>query len=42
MTSRQSYGLIKPNRIDYVYIVGMQSKCKYYTVIAFFGGEHPE
>jgi len=29
MTSRQSYGLINPNRIAYVYIVGIQSKCKY-------------
>jgi len=29
MTSRQSYGLIDLNRIAYVHIVGMQSKCIY-------------
>jgi len=28
-TSRQIYSLINPNRIAYVYIVGIQSKCKY-------------
>jgi len=29
MTLRQSYGLINPNKFSYVYVVGMQSKCKY-------------
>jgi len=33
MTSSQSYGLINPNRIAYVYIVVMQSKCKYKVVL---------
>jgi len=32
MTSRQSYGFIDPNRISYVYIVGMQSKYKYMCI----------
>jgi len=36
MTSCQSYGLINPNIIAYVYIVGMQSKCKYIIMYVIF------
>jgi len=32
MTSRQSYGLINPNRSAYVDVVEMHSKCKYYSI----------